>query len=265
MTDKKRIEQHDNYGFKDFAGITDTGQVRKKNEDNFGLFPEQGLFLLSDGVGGLPAGDIASQLVVDVLPSLLQQRININKLIIEKTGIDKTDTDELIQQLKQALIDLSERIRVQSQNHPEYAGMAATLVMALYTEKDLFIAYLGDSRAYLVKQGVLQQLSEDHSLLQQLLASGTISEEQAIQHPDRHQLVQFIGMATQPRPDVIHLSRTQEEKVLLCSDGLTNMLSEQQIEAIVLQETSAEACCKGLIDAANTAGGKDNITVLLID
>ena len=239
----------------DYAGMTDTGKTRVKNEDNFGLYPEQGLFLVSDGVGGLPAGDIASKLVVEVLPSLLQQRLSRREL----------SAAELMLQLKQAITDLSERIRSQSQNHAEYAGMAATLVMALYTETQVFIASLGDSRAYLLQPGGLRQITEDHNLMQQLLASGAVSAQQAAQHPDRHQLLQFIGMETIPRPDVIQLPRKSAEKILLCSDGLTDMLSAQQIEAILLQETSAEVCCKALIDAANTAGGKDNITLLLID
>lgn len=249
-----------NRGFSQFSGQTDPGLKRKKNEDNLGLFPEQGLFFVADGVGGMPAGEIASMLVVEVLPSLLEQRLanSINDNV-------SSDQNEIIINLKQAVIDLSNRLASDSQNHPQYAGMASTLVLVLCTEKHLFIAHLGDSRAYILKGETLHQMTNDHTLVRHLLQANAITQEEAVHHPGKNQLVQYIGMAMTPRPDVICVPRVSAERVLLCSDGLTDMLSKQKITQFLVKNSSPETTCKALIKAANLAGGKDNISVVLVE
>ncbi len=238
-----------------YGGLSDQGKVRKKNEDSFGLFPQQGLFFVADGVGGMPAGDIASMLITQVLPELLLQRIAEPELLTSK---------ELIDRLKQAIIDLSNRIRLQSQNRPEYAGMGSTLALALLTKNKCYIANLGDSRIYLHKNNQLHQLSIDHTLVHHLLTNDLINEEEALHHPGKNQLVQYVGMQRSPIPDVICLPRTAGDQLLLCSDGLTDMLSESEINHYLMKVIPAEKKCQALVKAANLAGGKDNVTVVIV-
>ena len=238
-----------------YAGDSHQGRIRIKNEDHFGLFPQQGLFFIADGMGGMPAGETASLLILEVLPTLLAQRI---------VDPESLSQEQLISKLKQAIIDLSNRILKESRERPEYAGMGSTLVLLFLTEKYIFIAHLGDSRAYLLKGEMLQQLTNDHTMAHQLLMCHEITEAEALYHPGRNQLLQYVGMKTSPDPDVICLPRVAGERVLLCSDGLSNMLSEQVITRLLLQNTPPDKMCKALIRAANLAGGKDNITVVLV-
>ncbi len=245
--------------FKRFSGLSDPGKKRKKNEDNLGLFPEQGLFFVADGVGGMPAGEIASMLVAEVLPPLLKQRL------CDVEAWDNLTQSDMIQKLKQAVIDLSNRIAKESQNHPEYAGMASTMVMVLYTKDHLFFAHLGDSRAYILKGEVMHQVTNDHTLVRHLLRVKAISQDEAVKHPGRNQLVQYIGMAMTPHPDVICLPRISGQRILLCSDGLTDMLPKQKINQLLKMNSFPESICKSLVKAANLAGGKDNITVVIIE
>lgn len=242
--------------FRGYAGKTDIGLVKRMNEDTWGAFPEQGLFLVADGIGGLPAGDIASQLVVEVLPALLAQRIGKPELL---------SNSEIIERIKQSICDLSERILLESRKREEYSGMGTTIVMALMTDTQIFIAHLGDSRAYLLKDNFLQQVSNDHSLVRHLLMSNEITQDEAQKHPGRHHLIQYIGMNISPNPDVICLPRVAGERLLLCSDGLTNMISNEEIRKFLAQNSTAEHTCNALIKAANLAGGHDNVTVLVVD
>ncbi|MCW8929757.1 MAG: Stp1/IreP family PP2C-type Ser/Thr phosphatase [Gammaproteobacteria bacterium] len=248
-------------GFSLYAGQTDPGRIRSKNEDNLGIFPEQGLFFVADGVGGMPAGEIASMLVVEVLPALIEQRLELSS----ETEFKSFTQNEIILRLKQAVIDLSNRIATDSQKHPEYAGMASTLVLVLFTEKNLYFAHLGDSRAYLLQDESLKQMTNDHTLVRHLLQVKAITQEEAVHHPGKNQLVQYIGMSMAPGPDVICIPRKSGEKVLLCSDGLTDMLSKQEITQFLMKNSTPETICKALIKAANLAGGKDNITVVVVE
>lgn len=238
-----------------YAGDTDQGRVRANNEDHVGLFPQQGLFFVADGMGGMPAGEIASMLILEVLPTLLAQRIADPEILSQ---------DEIIAKLKQALIDLSNRILKESREHPEYAGMGSTLVLLYRTKKNTYIANLGDSRAYVLKGEVLRQVTHDHTTAQYLFRCHEITQEEALYHPGKNQLLQYIGMKSLPNPDVICLPDADVERVLLCSDGLTNMLSEQEITQFLLQNSPPDKMCKALITAANLAGGKDNISVVLV-
>lgn len=153
------------------AGKTDKGLVRYKNEDNFAIHSEQGIYIVADGIGGMPAGDIASGLVVEILPLLLTNRI---------PDVQVLTNSETISAIRQALIDLSNRLLSESQSHQEYAGMGSTVVMALVTRSHYFIAHLGDSRAYLLKNGILQQITNDHTLVRQLLAFNEISQDKHV-------------------------------------------------------------------------------------
>ena len=248
-----------------YTGITDVGNVRERNEDSIGLFPEQNLFMVADGMGGRAAGDVASRLVVEVLPLLIRQRI---------PEPEKLNKSEVILKIKSSLVDLSNRILLESARNSEFKGMGTTLVMALLTENNYFIAHMGDSRAYLFRAQVLQQVTNDHNLFRHLLANGDVSQDESKTHPGSSQLLQYIGMDGTPNPTVICLPRMHNEYLLLCSDGLTSMLSYQQINQLLLDNLPAdtaeltqvqlEQCAAKLLAQANQAGGKDNISLNLI-
>jgi len=239
-----------------YAGLTDQGRIRQKNEDNFGVFPDQGLFFVTDGIGGMPAGDVASLIIVEVLPDLIKQRIS---------HPEQLSSHQIIVHLKQALIDLSNRLLHQSKNKAGYAGMGATLALVLVINNQCYIAHLGDSRVYLYSTNKLQQLTHDHSLVHHLLMANVISQEEALNHPGKNQLVRYIGMEGTPAPDVICIPRRSGERLLLCTDGLTNMLSDVEISQFLSASSTPEQICKELIAAANQAGGRDNITAVLVD
>ncbi|WP_198264507.1 PP2C family protein-serine/threonine phosphatase [sulfur-oxidizing endosymbiont of Gigantopelta aegis] len=241
---------------KAYAGLSDPGLVRNKNEDNYALLPEQGLFFVADGVGGMPSGDIASMLVLEVLPSLIQQRLEQQRLFKH---------DEVIVCLRQAVIDLSNRLLAESQHHASYSGMASTLVLVQFLQDRLYVVHLGDSRAYLLKDKTLSQITCDHTLVRDLVQAGAITEEDALTHPGKNQLVQYMGMELAPNPDVNTLSIWSGEKILLCSDGLTDMLSEQEIAQILIDNPKPDKACQILIESANAAGGKDNVTAVIVD
>lgn len=238
-----------------YAGASDQGRVRANNEDHLGLFPQQNLFFVADGMGGMPAGEIASMLILEVLPTLLEHRIVDPETLTQ---------DDIISRLKQAIIDLSNRILNESREHSEYAGMGSTLVLLLQTKKNRYIAHLGDSRAYVLNGEVLKQVTNDHTTAQYLLRCQEITQDEALHHPGKNQLLQYVGMKTRPNPDVICLPGVDGERILLCSDGLTNMLSEREITQFLLQNSPPDKICKALITAANLAGGKDNISVVLV-
>ncbi len=249
-----------------YFGKTDQGLVRVCNEDSLGLFPQLGLFVVADGMGGRPAGDVASRLVIEVLPLLIEQRIPEPKSL---------KNSEIIQQIKGILTDLSNRILHESKNRTEFEGMGTTLVMALITEQYRFIAHMGDSRAYLYREQVLQQISNDHNLVRHLLLCGELTQAEVNRHPGRNQLLQYIGMESEPNPTVICIPRLADEYLLLCSDGLTNMLSHQTMTLLMKQSLPSvtvqltadiiEHCTNNLICAANQEGGEDNMTVVITD
>ncbi len=247
-----------------YYGKTDQGLVRAGNEDSLGLFPQLGLFMVADGMGGRPAGDVASRLVVEVLPLLIKQRI---------PELESLNNSEIIQVIKAILTDLSNRILYESRNRTEFEGMGTTLVMALITEQYRFIAHMGDSRAYIFREEVLQQITNDHNLVRHLLLSGELTQAEGNDHPGKNQLLQYIGMESDPNPTVICIPRMTDEYLLLCTDGLSNMLSHQEMTRILLQGMNSttkyseskllEQWTNSFIDAGRQAGGEDNITVLL--
>lgn len=237
------------------AGLSDRGRVRESNEDRWSADTELGLFVVSDGMGGLPAGEVAAEIVVTTLPTLIATHFD--------TAADIA-TPEGSQQLGTALAELSAEVRARNPGAPQGAGMGATAVVALVRQTTALIAHLGDSRAYLWRANSLQRLTRDHSLAQGLLDSGVITEQEAAAHPARHQLARYLGMDGEALAEVRSLTLHPADRLLLCSDGLTSMLDDTRIQVILNDHPNPEHACRTLVDAANEAGGTDNITALVI-
>ena len=238
-----------------YSGLNDLGHVRKTNEDSWFADPEQGLFIVADGMGGEFAGALASKAVVATLPQLVRQSFET----IEGLPYGKTR-----RRMAKTLATLSSQLLRQTQDEPGLAGMGSTIVCALVRSDRVLVAHMGDSRAYRLRAGRLKQLTVDHTLVHVLLQAGEITPEEGAMHPARGRLTRSVGMEGEPLPQTRLLKFRPGDLLMLCSDGLTGMLSDNQILSILKEPTPLEMQCHRLVDAANEAGGKDNITVLLL-
>ena len=237
----------------EYAGLTDRGRVREQNEDNWAAYPAQGLFIVSDGMGGEAAGEVASQIVVETLPGMLLKKM-------QSPATRKTAK----KQLRSVLAELSDCVLNETRYKPGLAGMGATAVVAWFRAPQMLIAHMGDSRAYLCRAGTLQQLTTDHSIVQLLIATGEINAKEAKTHPARAQITRYVGMSGGALPEAQSIEICDGDRLLLCSDGLTGMQSDEEILAVLNQNLSAAETCERLINAANEAGGRDNITVVIL-
>jgi len=245
------------------AGLSHMGKKRTTNEDSFHIDPERGLFIVADGMGGHVAGEVASRLAVDTILDFLR----ISDADSEITW--PFEFDESLSQggnRIQAAIQLANREIVRHiQAKEDHRGMGTTVVTAVVVDDSCFIGHVGDSRAYLVRDGKMSQLTQDHTFVNEQVEKGFMSRTEAQRHPARNILTRAVGSAEDL---VVDLSETRLQKgdlVLLCSDGLSSMVEDEAILRTVL-EHSAElgAACGSLIALANQNGGLDNITAVLI-
>lgn len=238
------------------AGLSHRGRVRDHNEDALALLPEQGLFIVADGMGGHQAGETASKAVVTVLPKMIEQ---------QRAAAAKGDLPSLSRTLRDAIAELSRLLRQQSAEQTGLAGMGSTVVLACIRGDAAVIAHMGDSRAYLLRRGKLKQLTDDHSLVGILLRQGEITPAEARVHPARSRISRYVGMQGDAQPEARTLKLLRGDRLLLCTDGLTGMVEDEAIASILTAESDPEAACAALIDAANKSGGNDNITAIILD
>lgn len=252
---KKTAVMRAGFGIEAF-GLSDVGREREVNEDAFALAPERGMFIVADGIGGAEAGDIASRFAIEVVPRRLAERLPQLRRNAARMKVESL-VREVLQEANDALVhQVVRRLNV--------SGMGTTIVLALLWKGSVLIAHLGDSRAGLCQDGELTWLTEDHSLAAQLVRWGKITESQAENNPGRSTLLRYLGMDEQLKPGFTWVGPTSGCRLLLCTDGLTNMVGDEQIARIVgASETSVE-CCKALIARANQAGGRDNVTVVTV-
>lgn len=234
---------------------SDIGKRRKSNQDYTATFTNQKnqlLALLADGMGGHQAGDIASRQAVEEIG-----------IAWEATMID--DSEKAVQWFLQHIQQANQRIFEKGQSQPTLSGMGTTLEVVTLLDNHLALAHVGDSRIYLFREQRLIALTEDHSLVNALLKSGEITQEMAENHPRKNIITRSLGMPGSLEVDVAIHKIEDQDQLLLCSDGLTNMVSEPKIAQILLEAASLQDASQRLIDEANAKGGLDNITVLLID
>ena len=234
---------------------SDIGKRRKSNQDYTATFTNQKnqlLALLADGMGGHQAGDIASRQAVEEIG-----------IAWEATTID--DSEKAVQWFLQHIQQTNQRIFEKGQSQPTLSGMGTTLEVVTLLDNHLALAHVGDSQIYLFREQRLIALTEDHSLVNALLKSGEITQEMAENHPRKNIITRSLGMPGSLEVDVAIHKIEDHDQLLLCSDGLTNMVSEPKIAQILLEAASLQDASQRLIDEANAKGGLDNITVLLID
>jgi protein phosphatase len=237
------------------AGLTDRSRVRPRNEDAFFADPKEGLFIVADGMGGQAAGEIASEAVVEVLP------LPIRKLMGDVKDLRTATAKE---RLREAICELSTTLRRQAEDRPGLQGIGSTVVVALIRGRRALIGHMGDSRAYLLRGPALEQLTKDHSVAQLLVDAGELKPDEAASHPARGQLTRFVGMAREPLPEVRAKELQPGDRLLLCTDGLTTMAPDRGLFAVLKPRRSPESLCRQFVTAANAAGGRDNITAVVV-
>jgi serine/threonine protein phosphatase PrpC len=235
---------------------THTGKERQENQDSFFTDPEPALFLVSDGMGGHRGGAIASGIVAEDLPVMIENALD--KL---KVGTPCT----IRSLLNRMIAEQSKQLQLEGTSETGFRDMGATLVIALLRKGRCFLANLGDSRAYRLRKGRMVQLTRDHSVVSELIEKGHIEPEEAVDHDASGQITRYVGMDEKARSHVRSFTLKKSDRLLLCTDGLTDMVADKDIAAILKGETDPQTACQSLVAAANKAGGHDNITTLVID
>jgi len=234
------------------AARSDQGKVRDHNEDAWFADVDRGIFIVADGLGGCAGGEVASRIVVERLPSLLDSE-------------QSPHSQDASNSVEKAINKLNGIVREAGREHQELSGMGSTLVLAMIRGERILIAHVGDSRAYLLHDGSFIRLTRDHSVIQDMLDAGLITPREAAVHPSRAIVTQCIGTSGKVSPDISHIDFQSGDRLLLCSDGLTNMLADQDIAAILAQQTRLDTISRDLIQAANNAGGEDNVTIIVVE
>ena len=244
-------------------GQTDVGRRRKLNEDNFLVAPEPNLYAVCDGMGGHNAGEVASKMAIETLQAFIEKS-HREKEITWPYGLDVNLSFDG-NRLKTAVKLANKKVFRAADNREDYTGMGTTAVAALVSEKVLTVGSAGDSRCYLVRGGKLTQLTRDDSWVSAALGEGILNSDEIERHPLRNVITKAVGAKETIELDVVEQKLEAGDLVLLCSDGLHAMLSNDQILATLtpFPERLEEAVGK-LIDAANEAGGKDNVSVVLL-
>lgn len=236
------------------TAITDTGQVRDGNEDSVAIRPELGLAVLADGMGGHLAGEVASRMAVDIVTHELSQAL-ASKL--------PPDSAIAMQAIDQAIRAANEQIYQAARARPECAGMGSTVVVALLAGDRLWVGHVGDSRLYRFRDGQLAQLTQDHSVIQELVNRGLYTIEEARQTVSKNLVTRALGVDANIAVDVNEQPATATDLYLLCSDGLNEVMSDAEIADVLRAHEDLETTAKQLVAYANERGGPDNISVIL--
>ncbi len=224
---------------------------RPGHEDCLAIASELGLYLVADGMGGHSGGQLASQLAAQAAVTALR-------------ALEAATTATLTEKLRYAVAAANREIFATAQQETELAGMGTTLVALLAGGERIALAHVGDSRGYLVRSGRIRQLTDDHSLVAELVRRREISPRAAREHPHRHVLTRALGVRRHVEADLAELTPALGDVFVLCSDGLTTHVGDDEITKLVCDESDLEAACDRLIDLANSRGGEDNITVVLV-
>jgi len=231
------------------AALTDRGRKRPSNEDAFGYSIEHGVYVVCDGMGGAAAGEVASGLAVAELMQLLTNRLGANPL--------PTDAEQAVAAANAAIFSRSQR-------NEELSGMGTTLVALLVEERHAWMVNVGDSRGYRLRNSRLEQITLDHSLVEEQIRAGQMSPEEAARSPLKNVITRALGTQSMVTPDIFEFETEPGDLFLLCSDGLVRELDDSLVESLLRLDATLEEMCSRLVEAAKEAGGHDNITCVLV-
>ena len=242
-------------------GSTDTGMVRNKNEDAIGYDSALGLVVLADGMGGHRGGEIASSLAVDTVINLVQQRLPgiTSGEVDDASGFSRESIC-----IQDAVVAANELVFKTAEANPEHKGMGTTIVVLQFYNNSFSLAHIGDSRCYRVRNDRIEQITKDHSLLQELIDRGFYTPEEARNSMNKNLVTRALGIDPIVMPDIQEDIVLKNDIYLLCSDGLTDLVEDEDIYLTIKQfSANLEEAAKQLITKANQNGGKDNISVML--
>ena len=234
------------------SGRTDTGSKRSSNQDSI-FFSDKpigalsNLYIVADGMGGHKAGDLASKMAIDITVDFIKKSTLENPIAV----------------LKRAMIFANNEIYKVASEDPELGGMGTTMVAAVIQENKLYVANVGDSRLYVIGDDI-KQITMDHSLVEELIRNGELERKKGRNHPEKNIITKAMGSKDEVIPDFFEIDINPDDKILLCSDGLSNMVEDDEIRDIIVDNTNLEQITSALIDRANYYGGSDNISVVVI-
>ena len=235
--------------------MTDRGRRRPTNEDSLRACEDLSFFMLADGVGGNRSGEIASQSALDALEKFVRHNPP------EWLG----SRDEVFRYFRAAVNYVNQFIIKLSEAKPQYAGMATTLTFAYIREDEMFVANVGDSRVYLAHGDMIQQITDDHTYVNDLVKMGAITKDEAHLHARKNVITRAIGANANNEPDCFSVPVEKDDRILLCSDGLYDEVDDDTILATLVRSDDMKACASDLVMMANQSGGNDNISVICID
>lgn len=239
------------------GGITNIGMVREINQDSFAARQDLGVYVVADGMGGHAAGEQASSSAVRTIIDVLSRYdFETNTYNGQPIGLEDV--------LRLAMQEANQQILLEALNDQALEGMGTTAVVAVDRQSELVIGHIGDSRVYRIRGDVVDQLTEDHSVVQQLVRAGAISLAEAQVHPYKNVITRCLGMQNDVEADVFRIPLEAGDRFVLCSDGLSNLVSPSQIQEVVAASDDPEQACQLLVNLANGRGGNDNITVVLL-
>lgn len=232
------------------CGKTDIGKKRVQNQDSIfytdnPIGPLPNLYIVADGMGGHKAGDVASRTAIECVTEYIKESTLANPVSV----------------LKRAIIYANDKVLKMSLENEDYNGMGTTFVAAVVDDDIMYVANLGDSRLYLIKDGI-NQITMDHSLVEELIRNGQLDRNKGRNHPEKNIITKALGISDEVEPDFFEVKLTEDSKLLLCSDGLTNMVEDDELYDIATETPGIEAIVDKMIDRANYYGGKDNISVV---
>ena len=232
-----------------WSQATEVGLVRKRNEDSICVIPDLALFAVADGMGGHLAGEVASRMAVESVADQLRSG-----------GVEQIESN-LLDGARAA----NSKVFDASSNDSSCRGMGTTLTAAVIRDREMILAHVGDSRAYIIRGEKIYALTEDHSLVQELLKQGGITKEQARDHPHRNVLTRALGTDPAVEVDLIRARLEKDDVILLCSDGLCGLVEDDEIMRLVRLAPDPEEAVKSLVSEALSRGGNDNISVIVVD
>ena len=234
-----------------FSGKTDIGRKRSKNEDQFVINPQQDFCVAADGMGGAAAGEIASLIFADTASEIFTDHF-------------RRSEDEVLFRVKKAFSFANEKILKHISENPNHEGMGCTAELLAFYDEGFILGHVGDSRTYLLRNGRFKQITQDHTLVQQQVEDSIISPDNVKNHPLRNVILRALGQKREIVVDLLRGKIFSGDMFLLCSDGLTDMVTDDQIQDMLYSEADIHTKTTKLIETANRAGGKDNITAVLV-
>jgi protein phosphatase len=239
-----------------WGASSSVGRVRERNEDAFFLEPEIGLFIVADGMGGHKGGALASKIVTEDLPVMIENKLH---------ALRSESLRAVARLFKTTIAEQSLHLWMEGTHGEGFREMGATVVVLLIKGGHAYAANLGDSRIYRFRKGHLCQLTKDHSVISELIEAGHIEPHEAGDHEAAGQITHYMGMEEDRPPHIKTFTLQKTDRIMLCTDGLTDMVEDNQIAHVLAEEQDPQIACQKLIKKANNAGGHDNTTVIIVD